>query len=235
VQGQTYTPTVMIDDFSVNFMYELGLPAPVDSRGQVIPAFFTNGGSPTPTPTPDITPTPSPTQPPTATPTQPPTPTPTGTLPPGSSLISNGGFESSGNWVYGGTSHPTRSSAQAHSGKYSLKVGLNSKQQGDAIAYQMVSIPASAHSATLSFYYWPASNDSSTYGWQEADVTDSNGNILQQLFVNTTDDQTWIQMTFDLSAYIGQTIGIQFLDHEASNGGSYFTYMYVDDVALTVR
>ncbi len=244
VQGQTYTPTVMIDDFSVNFMYELGLPAPVDSRGQLIPAFYTSGSSPTPTPTTGITPTPttgvtptpSPTQPPTATPTQqPPTPTPTGTSPPDSSLISNGGFESSGNWVYGGTSHPTRSSAQAHSGKYSLKVGLNSKQQGDAIAYQMVGIPASAHSATLSFYYWPASNDSSTYGWQEADVIDSNGNVLQQLFVNTTDDQMWIQMTFDLSAYAGQTIGIQFLDHEASNGGSYFTYMYIDDVALTVR
>ncbi len=247
VQGQTYAPTVMIDDFSVNFMYELGLPAPIDSRGQVIPAFFTSGGSPTPTPTTAITPTPtpttgftptpSPTQPPTATPTQrPPTPTPTGTsTPPGSGLISNGGFESSGIWVYSGSSHPTRSSSQAHSGKYSLKVGLSGKQQGDAIAYQMVNIPASAHSATLSFYYWPASNDSSTYGWQEADVIDSNGNVLQQLFVNTTDDQTWIQMTFDLSAYAGQTIGIQFLDHEESNGAAYYTYMYVDDVALTVR
>jgi len=249
VQGQSYTPTVMIDDFSVNFMYELGLPAPIDSRGQVIPAFFTSGGSPTPTPTTGITPTPtpttgftptptpSPTQPPTATPTQrPPTPTPTATsTPPGSGLISNGGFESSGTWVYSGSSHPTRSSSQAHSGKYSLKVGLSSKQQGDAIAYQMVSIPASAHSATLSFYYWPASNDSSTYGWQEADVIDSSGNVLQQLFVNTTDDQTWIQMTFDLSAYAGQTIGIQFLDHEESNGAAYYTYMYVDDVALTVR
>jgi hypothetical protein len=249
VQGQTYTPTVMIDDFSVNFMYELGLPAPIDSRGQVIPAFFTSGGSPTPTPTTGITPTPtpttgftptptpSPTQPPTATPTQrPPTPTPTATsTPPGSGLISNGGFESSGTWVYSGSSHPTRSSSQAHSGKYSLKVGLSSKQQGDAIAYQMVSIPASAHSATLSFYYWPVSNDSSTYGWQEADVIDSSGNVLQQLFVNTTDDQTWIQMTFDLSAYAGQTIGIQFLDHEESNGAAYYTYMYVDDVALTVR
>ncbi len=41
-------------------------------------------------------------------------------------------------------------------------------------------------------------------------------------------------MTFDLSAYTGQTIGIQFLDEELSNGGSYYTYMYVDDVALNV-
>jgi hypothetical protein len=249
VQGQTYSSTVMVDDYSVNFMYELGLPAPVDSRGQLIPAFFTNPGTPTPTPTTGITPTPttgftptpSPTPPPTATPTQQPTATPTQpptatpTQPTGSSLILNGGFESSGNWVYSSSYAPTRSTGQAHSGKYSLKVGLSSNQQGDSTAYQMVSIPSTAHSATLSFYYWPASNDSSTYAWQEADVIDSNGNVLQQLFVNTTDDQSWIQMTFDLSSYAGQTIGIQFLDHEMSNGGKYYTYMYVDDVSLTIH
>jgi len=63
---------------------------------------------------------------------------------------------------------------------------------------------------------------------------DSNGNVLQQLFRNTTNDQTWIQMSFDLSSYAGKTIGIQFLDHENSNGYSFYTYMYLDDVALKV-
>ncbi len=65
-------------------------------------------------------------------------------------------------------------------------------------------------------------------------MIDSNGNVLQQLFVNTTNDQVWVQMTFDLSAYAGHTIGIRFLDHENSGGGSYHTYMYVDDVSLKV-
>ena len=96
----------------------------------------------------------------------------------------------------------------------------------------MVTIPSGTRKATLSFYYWPSSNDSSTYGWQEADVIGSNGNVLRQLFVNTTNDQVWVQMTFDLSSYIGQTIGIQFRDHEDSGGASYYTYMYVDDVSL---
>jgi hypothetical protein len=41
-------------------------------------------------------------------------------------------------------------------------------------------------------------------------------------------------MSFDLSSYAGKTIGIQFLDHENSNGYSYYTYMYLDDVALKV-
>ncbi len=97
-----------------------------------------------------------------------------------------------------------------------------------------MSIPGGAKRVSLSFYYWPASNDSSTYGWQETDVIDSSGNVLQQLFMNTTDDQNWVQLSFDLSKYAGQTIGIRFLDHEQSGGGSYYTYMYVDDVTVNV-
>lgn len=251
MSGQTYTGQVGIDDMSANYMYALGLPAPVDSRGHVIPNFFTSGGTPIPTPTatgaPSPTPTANPTTTPVNTPTSVPTATPTSTTtsvptstptspPQGSGLIQNGGFESSSSsWVYGGVYHPKRSQAAAHSGKYSLKLGNSSSgQQGDAIAYQMLTIPSSARKASLSFYYWPASNDSSTYGWQEADAIDSNGNVLQQLFVNTTNDRVWVQLTFDLSIYSGQTIGIQFLDHEDSGGGSYYTYMYVDDVSLNV-
>jgi Carboxypeptidase regulatory-like domain len=243
VSGQTYTGQVGIDDMSANYMYALGLPAPVDSRGHVIPNFFTTGGTPVPTPTATATPVNTPTSIPTATPTSTttsvPTSTPTSTPtspPQGSGIIQNGGFESSSSsWVYGGVYHPKRSQSAAHGGRYSLKLGNSSGgQQGDSIAYQMVTIPSSAKKASLSFYYWPASNDSSTYGWQEADVIDSNGKVLQQLFVNTTNDRVWVQLTLDLSIYSGQTIGIQFLDHEDSGGGSYYTYMYVDDVSLNV-
>jgi Carboxypeptidase regulatory-like domain len=256
VVGQTYSSVMNSDDVSANYMYELGLPSPVDSRGHVIPALFTTGGTPIPTPTPTSTSTPLPTPTTTTTPsptgTTPPTPTPTSvptnpptstptnpptsTPPPGNNIIQNGGFESgTTGWTYSGSPSPRRGQTQAHSGKYSLKVGGSSGQSGDSIAYQMVTIPGSARHANLSFYYWPASNDSSTYGWQEADVIDSSGNVLQQLFVNTTNDRVWIQMTFDLSQYAGQTIGIRFLDHENSGGGSYYTYMYVDDVSLTVN
>ena len=235
---QTYATTMGIDDMSTNYTYELGLPAPVDSRGQVISSFYTGGvATPTPTATSTVAPSPTPTATgtATATPTATSTPTSTSTPSPGSNLVQNGGFEaSSSTWVYGSTDHPSRSRAQAHSGRYSLKLGNSSGQQGDSTANQLVTIRANAKTATLSFYYWPASNDSSTYAWQEADIVDSNGNVLQQLFRNTTNDQTWIQMSFDLSSYAGKSIGIQFLDHENSNGYSYYTYMYLDDVALKV-
>ena len=116
-----------------------------------------------------------------------------------------------------------------------MQVGSSSSQQGDSIAYQMLTIPGPATSATLSFYYWPASNDSNSYAWQEADILNSSGQVIQQLFHKTTNDRAWIQLTFDLSKYAGQTVGIQFLDHENSNGLSYYTYMYVDDVTLTIH
>ncbi|HEX6553234.1 MAG TPA: carboxypeptidase regulatory-like domain-containing protein [Ktedonobacteraceae bacterium] len=242
VSGQTYGTTMGIDDMSANYMFALGLPAPVDSRGHVITSFFTSGSNPTPTSTATSTPiatntptsTATVTSTATATPTNP--PTATSTPPQRSNLVQNSGFEASSNtWVYRGANHPRRSTTQAHSGSYSLKLGSNSGQQGDSTAYQLVTIPRSAKSVSLTFYYWPASNDSSTYAWQEADIVNSSGTLIQQLFRNTTNDQAWIQMHFDLSSFAGQTIGIQFLDHENSNGGAYYNYMYVDDVSLTAR
>lgn len=183
---------------------------------------FGSGGGGTPTPTP------------TNTPSTTPTPSPTGT-PTGSNLIQNGGFETSSNWTYSGSPNPVRSTTQKHSGSYSLRVGATSGQQGDSIAYQMVTIPSTSTSASLSFYYWPTTNDSSTYAWQEVDVINSSGQVVQQLFKKTANDRAWVQATFNLSSYAGQTIGIRFLDHENSNGQSYYGYMYVDDVTLTAN
>ncbi|GCE23022.1 hypothetical protein [Dictyobacter kobayashii] len=201
---------------------------------------FGSGGTPTPTPT-GATPTPTPIG---ATPTPTPigvtpTPTPIGMTPTATptsgNLIQNGGFETSGNWTYTGTTLPTRSTTRAHSGTYSLRVGATSNQQGDSIATQMVSIPSSSTSAALSFYYWPTTNDTSPYSWQETDIVNSSGQVIQQLFQKTTNDRAWVYMNFDLSSYAGQTIGIRFLDHESAGSGSYYGYMYVDDVTLSVN
>lgn len=167
---------------------------------------------------------------PTPTPISTPAPTPTST-----NLIQNGGFEVSGNWSFSGNPLPVRTTTRAHSGSFSLRVGATSSQQGDSLASQMVTLPSSTTSATLSFFYWPTTNDSSSFAWQEADIINGSGQVIQQLFRKTTNDRTWIAVTFDLSQYAGQTIGIQFLDHEKSNGQSFFTYMYVDDVSLTVH
>lgn len=181
----------------------------------VLDVQFGTGGTPTPAPTPGSTPTPTP--------------------PSGTNLIQNGGFETSGSWTFTGQTLPVRTTTSAHSGSSSLQVGATSGQQGDSVASQTVTIPSSTTKATLSFYYWPATNDSISYAWQEADIVDSNGQVIQQVFHQVINSRTWLQLTVDLSKYAGQTIGIQFLDHENSNGGSYYAYMYVDDVTLTVQ
>ena len=103
------------------------------------------------------------------------------------------------------------------------------------MASQMVIIAPSTTKATLSFFYWPATNDTISFAWQEVDILNSNGQVLAQVFHKLSNDHTWIPVSFDVSKYAGQTIGIQFLDHEQSNGGSFFAYMYVDDVAVTVQ
>ncbi|HZR42199.1 MAG TPA: hypothetical protein VFB12_18910 [Ktedonobacteraceae bacterium] len=179
------------------------------------------------------TPTPTATTPPTSTPTT--LPTPTATTTGGTNLIQNGGFETSGSWTESGQSLPVRTAANVHSGSFSLQLGTTSGQQGDSIASQMVTIPPSTTKATLSFFYWPATNDTISFAWQEVDILNSNGQVLQQVFHKLSNNRAWTQVSFDVSRYAGQTIAIQFLDHEESNGHSFFAYMYVDDVAVTVQ
>lgn len=190
---------------------------------------FGNSTTPTPTTVPTATPTPP------LTPTATPPLTPTATPITGSNLLQNGGFEADGSWTESGSSLPVRTTTTVHSGKFALQLGTTSGQQGDSIASQTVTIPSSATKATLSFFYWPATNDKISFAWQEADILNSNGQVLQQVFHKLTNDRKWIQVSFDVSSYAGQTIGIQFLDHELSNGGSFFAYMYVDDVAVTAQ
>ncbi|HLZ21640.1 MAG TPA: carboxypeptidase regulatory-like domain-containing protein [Ktedonobacterales bacterium] len=192
VTGNTqYTTQMGIDDEATNMMYALGLPAPVDSRGHVIPAFFTTT-NPTPTPTPANTPTPTPTSTPTPTPTNTPTPTPapsntptptpaptntptpaptpTNTPAPtptptpggGTNLIVNGGFEN-------GTSPWVESS----SGGYEL-ISTARPHTGNYSAYlcgynyctdsikQSVAIPSSYSSLTLTFWFYSDTLETST-------------------------------------------------------------------------
>jgi len=99
----------------------------------VLDVQFGSGGTPTPTATS------------LPTPTSIATPTPTGT-PTTGNLIQNGGFETSGSWPYTGQNLPIRTTTRAHSGRYSLRVGTTSGQQGDSIADQMVTIPSSTTS-----------------------------------------------------------------------------------------
>ena len=171
-----------------------------------------------------------------------PTPTPTPPLC-DTGLIRNDGFETghfTGGWVIENASpSPIVSNALSHTGTYAAFAGGNLPLQfcgfgnetfGDSSFYQEVGpVPADA---TLSFWHWDCTADSIDFDWQDAYITDTNGNILQTIFHQCGNCQSWVNQTVDLTPYAGQTIRVKFLVHQDGSGA--LTGMFVDDVQLTL-
>jgi hypothetical protein len=160
-----------------------------------------------------------------------------GTQPPNCipNILSDGGFESGTLtcWQSGGAFLPVISTQQAHGGSFAAQLGATGTPEpnGDSWLYQTVAIPTNADSPTLSFWYWPWTADVVTYDWQEAQIRDTHGNMLAQIFKLASNTQTWTKVTYDLTPYKGQTIQIYFNAHE--DGAGDLTYMYLDDVSIT--
>ena len=156
---------------------------------------------------------------------------------PSTQLIQNGGFETGtlANWTTGGASLPVISTTQKHAGVYSALAGASTggEPNGDDFLYQTITIPSTATKATLTFYYWPSTTDTITYDWQEAQVQNTSGTMLAQIMKVCSNAHAWTQVTYDLTPYKGQTIRIYFNDHQDGFGD--LTYMYLDDVSVTVQ
>src|SRR5216684_2325769 len=152
-------------------------------------------------------------------------------------LIVNGGFENGVSpWYRGGVRWPTVSTAQAHTGSYSLQCGGVAGQpepNGDSWADQQVQIPSGVSRATLSFWYYAASTDTIQYDWQDAQVRNTNNVTLINIFHMCDNSQVWTQRTVDLTAYRGQTVRIYFNAH--GDGYGDLTTLWIDDVSLTVQ
>ena len=124
---------------------------------------------------------------------------------------------------------------QKHGGAYSAQLGASSDSEpnGDSSLYRTITIPSTATKATLTFWYWPSTTDTITYDWQEAQVQNSSGATLAQIMKVASNTQVWTQVTYDLTTYKGQAIGVHFNHHQDGYGD--LTYMYLDDVSLTVQ
>jgi hypothetical protein len=152
----------------------------------------------------------------------------------GSNGIANSGFESGSlaPWTScGTTSSATVTTAQAHSGTYSVLLGSTAKPEvnGTAGVCQTVTVPAGA---TLTFWVYEGTTDSIQYVDQEADVLSTSGTQLAQLYSEATSTGGWVQKSFSLSAYAGQTVQLYF----GIKGNGYAKddiYEYLDDVSLT--
>ena len=194
----------------------------------------------------------TPTPGPSPTPTRTPTPSPT----PGvcQELIVNSNFDTNNGWIILDTNyHAGYTNAQYHSAFRAMRTGIVNPAD-NTFSYsdfrQVVSIPSSAHHVTLSTWLFFSSGE--TMGLAQPEqltptgrlfsettlsddlqyllILDQNQNWIGTLVWQRSNSQVWTNMTFDLSAYAGRTIMLQW--GTFNNGTSGITAMHVDDVSL---
>jgi hypothetical protein len=152
----------------------------------------------------------------------------------GTNVIANPGFEtgSFAPWTQcGSTTKSSVTSANAHGGTYSALIGSTSKPEvnGTAGVCQTVTVPAGG---TLTFWVYEGTNDTVSYADQEADVLSTSGSTLTQLYKEAASTNGWVQKSFSLSAYAGQTVQLYF-GVKGNGWSSGYIYLYLDDVSLT--
>jgi hypothetical protein len=102
--------------------------------------------------------------------------------------------------------------------------------------YQQVTIPSAACSATLKFWLKITSDEvavNTAYDTLSVEIQNSAGTVLGTLasYSNLNKGTSYVERTFDLAAYKGQTIRIFF---NAAEDISYQTSFFVDDASVTV-
>jgi hypothetical protein len=156
-------------------------------------------------------------------------------------LIQNGGFQSgslspwsasSGVLTSASTSHPSYPTSDP----YLAWLDGYSGKHSDTLS-QAVTIPATCTTATLSFWLYIDSNAatasaSDTFTTQ---VLNSSGTVLATLSTlsNQNAGTGYVEHSFSLASYIGQTITIKFTGTETLGGGD-DTSFFEDDNALNV-
>lgn len=162
------------------------------------------------------------------------TPTPT---PPtgGSELLVNGGFEGSASpWVGSGTGYfYVNPGNYPHGGTGYIYFGVNNSVSGQS--YQQVTIPSTA-TGTLTFWLNVTSSETTTttqYDKLFVEVRNTSGTLLSTLAtysnLNKGTAGVYSQKSFNVSAYKGQTVRIQF---RSTTDSSVTTTFRVDDVSL---
>jgi hypothetical protein len=151
----------------------------------------------------------------------------------GTELLSNPGFES-GNTVWTATSGVIDSSTSQAARTGSWKAWLNGygSAHTDSLR-QTVAIPSTA-TGTLSFWLKVASDETTTttaYDTLKVQVRNSTGTVLATLatYSNLNKGSSYVQKTFNLAAYKGQTIQLYF---EGIEGSTTATSFLIDDVSI---
>jgi hypothetical protein len=145
--------------------------------------------------------------------------------------VVNGGFEtgSLSGWTTSGVFAPSIH-AGGRSGSYAAQLGSPNPVNGDSTLTQSVAVPTG--SSKLTFWYQPHCTDTITYDQIQAQLRSTSGATLATVLNVCSNTGAWTGVTFDTSAYAGQTVVLWFNDHDDGYAGDP-TYFLLDDVAIT--
>ncbi len=152
-------------------------------------------------------------------------------------LIVNGGFESGATSWTASTGVITSDTAEAaHAGTWKAWLDGYGAAHTDTM-YQQVALPSTASTVSLSFWLRVDSAETTTttaYDTLKVQVRNSSGTVLATLatYSNLNKGTTFLQKTFDLSAYKGQTVQLYF---EGVEDSTVATSFIIDDVSLTAQ
>jgi hypothetical protein len=149
----------------------------------------------------------------------------------GTQLLANTGFETTASWTLSGA---TRSTTTPRTGSFNLLSG--NANSATHTGYQTVTIPAGC-SPNLRFYLSVTSSETTTttiYDRLFIEVRNTSGTLLTTLAtfsnLNKTAATSYVlRGPYNLSAYAGQTVRIQF---RATTDSSLTTNFRVDDTSL---
>jgi PLD-like domain len=152
-------------------------------------------------------------------------------------VLQDGGFESGGftYWQQCGTVNAQIESSVVHSGSYAEFSGTLAKPEidGNAGVCQEVTVPAGGQ---LTFWVNEGTTETSTeYSYQEVALLKSDSRTstaIAQLDKEVTTTSGWVERTYNLSAYAGQTVWLYFGVH-ANGYSSDYIYQYIDDVSIS--
>ena len=152
-------------------------------------------------------------------------------------LITNGGFESgASSWTASSGVISTGGSEASRTGSYKAWLNGYGSAHTDTL-YQQVTIPAAATSASLSFWLKVTSDETTTtqaYDTLKLQIQNSSGTVLATLatYSNLNKGTAYVNKTFDLTSYKGQTIRVYFVGVEGSVTATSFL---IDDVSLIAQ
>ncbi|MGW5194681.1 M4 family metallopeptidase [Kribbella sp. NPDC004138] len=153
--------------------------------------------------------------------------------PTGDNLLLNPGFESGAvNWT--GTAGPITndSGRPARTGTWKLWLGGNGRAAAENEA-QSVAIPASATSATLSFWIridTAETTTSTAYDTAKVQIVDGSTTTTLATYSNLNKNTSYVQKTLNVTQYKGKTVSVKFVGTEDS---SLQTSFVIDDTSLT--